>query len=150
METPTLSTTCSRASSPREAETSILVAPVGPQQAAPVSAPIAPLSDSPLQLFLDIGPFETRVEWVARVSALGVANGEEIGVPEQEATKEAVGALFDRHVAVRIDGRLAVPTEKRVDFVTREPRGILERLAPVVERTAEAMVGIVHVLVPLR
>jgi len=125
-----------------EAEASVLLEPTAAGRRTPASVPVAPATDAPLQLFVEIAPFETRVEWVARVAALGVAEGAEIAVGEQDALKRRVEALFDRHVAVLLDGKPASATERRVDFVTRETSGILERGQPVPERIAEALVGV--------
>jgi hypothetical protein len=128
----------------QEPQQSVLMAPTAKQVDTPASAPVAATTDAPLQLFLEVTPFETRVEWVAKVSALGAEMGDEIAISEQEALKRSIRELFARRLEVTLDHEIANATETRVDFVTREAGGVLERVRPVVERTDEALVGVAH------
>ena len=128
----------------QEPRQSVLLAPTAKQAVPPASAPVAASTDVPMQLFVEVTPFETRVEWVAKVSALGAGTGDEIAIAEQEALKQSIRELFARRLEVTLDQEAAKPTEIRVDFVTREAGGVLERVRPVVERTDEALVGVAH------
>jgi hypothetical protein len=122
---------------------SILMAPAAGLD-TPASAPVAAATDAPLQLFVEVTPFETRVEWVAQVAALGVAEGGEIAVREQDALKQRIRELFERRLGVTLDQEPATAAGTRVDFVTREAGGILERVQPVVEPMEAALVGVAH------
>jgi len=126
----------------QERQPSILMAPAADSAGVPASAPVAPTTDAPLQLFVEITPFETRVEWVARVAALGVVEGDEIAIGEQEALKQRIRELFERRLSVTLGQGPATAAEIRVDFVLREAGGVLERVKPVVEPVATALVGV--------
>jgi hypothetical protein len=123
---------------------SVLMAPAARQADILASAPVAARTDAPLQLFVEVTPFETRVEWVAQVAALGIVDGTEIAIPEQETFKQRLGKLFTRRLGVTLDGKPATAAGVRVDFVTREAAGVLERVQPVVELAKEALVGVAH------
>ncbi|MHC4939004.1 MAG: hypothetical protein ACYTHK_08550 [Planctomycetota bacterium] len=115
----------------------LLVAPTA--KPAPASAPVAAATDAPLQLFVEVTPFETRVECVAKLGTLepGAAD---IPVGEQEAVKERVRALFAERLVVG----LGEPADVRVDFVTREAGGVLERIEPVPEIRSKALIGVAY------
>jgi hypothetical protein len=123
---------------------SILMAPTAGSADAPASAPVAAATDAPLQLFVEVTPFETRVEWVAQVAALSVAEGDEIAIREQETVKQRIRELFEQRLGVTLDRTSATASGTRVDFVTREAGGILERVEPIVESTETALVGVAH------
>ncbi|MHC4849768.1 MAG: hypothetical protein ACYTEG_15125, partial [Planctomycetota bacterium] len=137
-----IAATAPEAAHSAEPQQSALVAPTAKQP--PPSAPVAASSEAPLQLFVEVTPFETRVEWIAMVSALGLGNGVEIRVDEQDALKRRVRERFDERLTVTIDEQRATAGEARVDFVTREAGGVLERVDPVVERADSALVGVAH------
>ena len=128
----------------QDPQPNILMAPAANRAAAPPSAPVAPTTDAPLQLFLEVTPFETRVEWVAQVAALGVAEGDEIAISEQEGVRQRIREVFQRRLGVTLDQEPATAASTRIDFVTREAGGILERAKPIVEPMATALVGIAH------
>ncbi|MHC4956666.1 MAG: hypothetical protein ACYTGZ_22740 [Planctomycetota bacterium] len=105
---------------------------------------MAASTDAPLQLFVEVTPFETRVEWVARVEALRVADGKIIPVGEQEETSRRIRELFAQRLRVTLGETAAVAAETRVDFVTRSAGGVLERVEPVAEEVEHALVGVAH------
>jgi len=121
---------------------SVLFAPAARSAETPASSPVATATGAPLQLFLEVTPFETRVECVAELKAFGVGDGEDVAVPEQEALKARIHELFAAHVSVEIMSEPATAAESRVDFVTREAGGVLERVEPIVEKFEDALVGI--------
>ncbi|MHC4411194.1 MAG: hypothetical protein ACYS0F_19565, partial [Planctomycetota bacterium] len=137
-----IAATSPEAARSEEPQQSALVAPTA--KPPPPSAPVAASSEAPLQLFVEVTPFETRVEWIAKVSALGLDNGVEIRVDEQQALKRRVRKRFDERLTVTIDEKRATAADVRVDFVTREAGGVLERVEPVVERGDSALVGVAH------
>jgi hypothetical protein len=120
----------------------VLLAPAA--ATGPASAPVAAATDAPLQVFLEVTPFETRVEWVARVAALDVGSGATIRVSEQALTKARIRERFARRLEVLLDGKPVTAADVRVDFVTREAGGILERVEPVPEERENALVGIAY------
>ncbi|MEM8885805.1 MAG: hypothetical protein AAGD14_17200, partial [Planctomycetota bacterium] len=115
---------------------SVLLAPV--RAAPPVSTPVAPSSEAPLQMFVEIAPFEIRVEWVARLAVLPVTSAERVAVAEQDAIKRRVADLLE-------DGLkgLPAPAARRVDFLMRSAGTVVERPRPVDEETESALVGAV-------
>jgi len=126
----------------QEQTRSVLMAPTAKQPDAAASAPVAASTDAPLQVFVEVTAFETRVEWVAQVAALGIAPGKEIAVADQEAMKQRIRELFETRLGVTLDQKRARSAETRVDFVTRETGGVLERVKPIAEPTKTALVGV--------
>ncbi|MDF1700912.1 MAG: hypothetical protein P1V36_07110, partial [Planctomycetota bacterium] len=103
-----------------------------------------------VDVFLDIGVFETRVEVHARADALerwlGLPRADAtLPVAAQQAWLESVRQGVDARVATRLDDAVVQPREVRAGFTTQDAAGVYLRETPVVEVLADAAVGLVLV-----
>lgn len=89
------------------------------------SVAVTPMSDDAVQLFLDVGPFETRVEALLHLPSIGLTS------------KDAVAALYAKHAKLLIDGEVKSAGPIRANFVARTSTGV-------VEQTEGEWVGIVQ------
>lgn len=103
-------------------------------------------SQAPIQSFLSIEAFEVRHQILVRLRDLAreleIEGMEILAVEVQPEIKERLQDFSVPLAAVEIDGAPAVPIVDRIDFLTVDTQGVLPRNEPVVERLAEAYMGI--------
>ncbi len=106
---------------------------------------------SPLSVYLDVAPFETRLEILGRLPVLdawldlGVTKRDVVSVPEQTRVLERVIAVLQTRFETTIDGRAQSAEALRRGFaVTGDvTTGTYLREAPVPEPFETAVVGVV-------
>jgi hypothetical protein len=111
-------------------------------------APSAP--DAPVQTFLAIEAFETRLEVLVRLRDVWPASSSVVAIEDQQAVKDAVAETIVSAARVSIDGELRDSLVDRVDFVSVSSQGVLPRLEPRPETFDEALLGVTLVFLTPR
>ena len=105
--------------------------------------------DAAFQSFVSIEAFEIRHEVLVRLrdvaERIGVTDGPELAVDEQDDVKQRVRDLVFAHMSLEIGGESPTPTSERVDFLTLDDKGVLPRPTPVSETVENAWVGLTAV-----
>ncbi len=115
--------------------------------AVPGSRALAPQGlQDPVQTFLTVDPFETRLETLVRLkdvaSRIGLASETVLGIEDQQETKAAVLALVTAAVELSIDGVPVEAVVDRIDFLEVSTQGVLPRTDPIPEEISVANIGV--------
>ncbi len=112
----------------------------------------APSLATDLEVYLDVGVFETRVEVLARLEtltrwlALHAPASDVLAIADQAPLLEAAAAAILARVSLEIDGEPAEPAAVRAGFAVQEPTGTYIRDEAIDEMVGEALVGVVYAL----
>jgi hypothetical protein len=114
---------------------------------SPGSRALAPQGlQDPIQTFLTIDPFETRLETLVRLrdvaERIGLAEDEVLEIDDQGEVQAAVLGLVTPAVEVSIDEISVEPVVDRVDFLEVGTQGVLPRQDPIRESVSGAHLGV--------
>jgi len=111
----------------------------------------APTASVPMRAFVDITPFETRVEILARLDVLArwlaiEVPADTVAIAEQASLLEAAAKRLRQRLSVRIDSETRAPVVMRKGFAVVDVTGTTLRREPVVESAMDAFVGIAYAI----
>ncbi|MEJ2086513.1 MAG: HupE/UreJ family protein, partial [Acidobacteriota bacterium] len=101
---------------------------------------------APLQLFVSIAPFETRLETMIRLDdvldRLDLDPDGVLPIESQDRAKAALLEMVQQSVILSIDGAVREPVVDRVDFVEVGTKGVLPRTEAIPEQVSRAHLGV--------
>ncbi len=119
----------------------------GGNASTPGSRALAPQGlDAPVQTFLTIEPFETRIETLVRLkdvaARIDLAPEGLLEIEDQTEVKTAIVGLITPAMELAIDGAAIEPVVERIDFLEVGTQGVLPRTDPIPEEIIQANVGL--------
>jgi len=101
---------------------------------------------APVQLFVTIAPFETRLETLVSlddvVDRLDLRPQGALPIENQEGAKATILDMVQQSVTLAIDGTVQEPEVDRVDFLEVGTKGVLPRTEAIPEQVSRAHLGV--------